>query len=204
MQKDFAEVGHGVMIRMEAARKQVERHRLVGRPCNLAGTEGACGGAIKQQTSKHFRCDGLATAWTRVGVDRTEVQVRDHVDDEACQMVRRETCTQRDGGIEGGFIIGGCEFSAPVPSARYISAYGQRVLSDRLLAGTLRPLLNAPPAEPRRMRTETEALLPPTRRRQPPTRTPRGTRRASITMAGRGASHRFDIASEMTIMARYS
>ena len=68
----------------------------------------------------------------------------------------------------------------------YISAYGQRVLSDRLLAGTLCPLLNAPPAEPRRMHTETEVPLSPTRRRQAPTRTPQGTRRASITMVGRG------------------
>ena len=49
-QKGFAKVGNGVMIRMEAARKEVERHRLVGRPFNLAGTEGACGVAIKQQT----------------------------------------------------------------------------------------------------------------------------------------------------------
>ena len=55
------------------------------------------------------------------------------------------------------------------------------------LAGTLRPLLNTPPAEPLRRHTETEVLLPPTRRRQSPTRTPRGTRRASITTAGRGA-----------------
>ena len=133
LQKGFAEVGNGVMIRMEAARKEVERHRLVGCPFNLAGTEGACGVAIKQQTSKNFRCDGLATAWTIVGVERTEVQVRDHVDDEACQMVRRQTFTQRDGGIEGGFVIGGFEFSAHVPSVRCVSAYGQRVLSDRLL-----------------------------------------------------------------------
>src|SRR5439155_25905632 len=63
-QKGFAKVGNGVMIRMEAARKEVERHRLVGRPFNLAGTEGACSVAIKQQTSKHFWRDGLATAWT--------------------------------------------------------------------------------------------------------------------------------------------
>jgi hypothetical protein len=49
-------------------------------------------------------------------------------------MVRRQTFTQRDGGIEGGFVIGGFEFSAHVPSVRCVSAYGQRVLSDRLLA----------------------------------------------------------------------
>jgi tetratricopeptide (TPR) repeat protein len=55
------------------------------------------------------------------------------------------------------------------------------------LAGALHPLLNAPPTEPLRMRTKTEALLPPTRRRQQPTRTPRSTRRASITTAGYGA-----------------
>ena len=79
------------MIRMEAARKEVERHRLVGRPFNLAGTEGACSVAIKQQTSKNFWRDGLATAWTIVGISRTQVQLRDHVDDEACQMVRRQT-----------------------------------------------------------------------------------------------------------------
>jgi hypothetical protein len=55
------------------------------------------------------------------------------------------------------------------------------------LAETLCPLLNAPPTEPLRMHTKTEILLPPTRRRQPPTRTPRGTRRTAITMEGRGA-----------------
>src|SRR4030095_11382612 len=124
------------MIRMEATRKEVERQRLVGRPFNLAGTEGACGVAIKQQTSKHFRCDGLATAWTIGGVKRTEVQVRAHVDDAACQMVRRQTFPQRDGGIEGGFVIGGCAFAAHVPSVRCVSAYGQRVLSDRLLGSS--------------------------------------------------------------------
>jgi hypothetical protein len=41
---------------------------------------------------------------------------------------------QRDGGIEGCFVIGGFEFSAHVPSVRCVSACGQRVLSDRLLA----------------------------------------------------------------------
>ena len=121
------------MIRMEASRKEVERHRLVGRPFNLAGTKGACGIAIKQQTSKNFRRDGLATAWTIVGVDSTQVQVRDHVDAKAGQMVRRQTFAQRDGGIEGCFVIGGFEFSAHVPSVRCVSACGQRVLSDRLL-----------------------------------------------------------------------
>jgi hypothetical protein len=49
------------------------------------------------------------------------------------------------------------------------------------LAETLRPLLNAPPAEPLRLRTETELPPPSTRRRLRPTRTPRGTRRAYIT-----------------------
>jgi len=121
------------MIRMEAARKEVERHRLVGLPFNLAGTEGACGVARKQQTSKNFRRDGLATAWTIVGVYRTQGQLRDHVDDEACHMVRRQTFAQRDGGIEGCFVIGGFAFSAHVPSVRCVSACGQRVLSDRLL-----------------------------------------------------------------------
>jgi tetratricopeptide (TPR) repeat protein len=53
------------------------------------------------------------------------------------------------------------------------------------LVETLRPLLNAPPAEPLRMRAATEDLFPPTRRRQPPTRIPRGTRRASLSMTGR-------------------
>ena len=121
------------MSRREAARKEVEWHRLGGRPFNLAGTEGACGVAIKQQTSKNFRREGLATAWTRVGVESTQGQVRDHVDDKAGHMVRRQTFAQRDGGIEGCFVIGGFEFSAHVPSVRCVSAYGQRVLSDRLL-----------------------------------------------------------------------
>src|SRR4029434_3720507 len=104
-QKGFTKVGQGVMSRMEAARKEVERHRLVGRPFNLAGTAGACSVDIQQQTSKNFRRDGLATAWTIVGVYRTQVQLRDHVNDEACQMVRRQTFAQRDSGIEGGFVI---------------------------------------------------------------------------------------------------
>src|SRR6266436_8438653 len=121
------------MIRMEAARKEVEWHRLVGRPFNLAGTKGAGGRAIKQQTSKNFRRDGLATAWTIVSVDSTQVQVRDHVDDKAGQMVRRQTFAQRDGGVESRFIIGGLKFSAHAPNVRCISACGQRVLSDRLL-----------------------------------------------------------------------
>ena len=132
--KGFTKGGNGVMIRMEAARKDVERHRRVGRPFNLAGTEGACGVAIQQQTSKNFWRDGLATAWTIVGVESTQVQWRDHVDDEACQMVRRQTCASRDGGIAGCFVISGFEFSAHVPSVRCVSACGQSVLSDRLLA----------------------------------------------------------------------
>jgi hypothetical protein len=52
------------------------------------------------------------------------------------------------------------------------------------LAETLRPLLNAPPAEPLQLLTETEPPPPPARRRPRPTRTPRGTRRAYITMEG--------------------
>jgi hypothetical protein len=146
LEKGFTKVGNRVMIRMEAARKEVEWYRLVGRPFNLAGTKSACGLAIQQQTSKHFRRDGLATAWTIVGVDSTQVQVRDHVDDKAGQMVRRQTFAQRDGGIEGCFVIGGLKFSAHAPSVRRISACGQRVLSDRLLGGqmTLYPHLGAP------------------------------------------------------------
>ena len=137
------------MIRMEAARKEVERHRLVGRPFNLAGTQGACGIAIQQQTSKNVRRDGLATAWTIVGVESTQVQLRDHVDDEACQMIRRQTFAQRDGGIEGCFVIGGLKFSAHAPSVRCVSACGQRVLSDRLLEqlffmGMSRPKISSP------------------------------------------------------------
>src|SRR5437870_4454051 len=121
------------MIRREAARKAAARPRLVGRPCNLAGTTGAGGLAIQPQTSKNCRCDGLATAWTIVGVDSTQLQVRDHVDDEACHMVRRQTCAQRDSGIAGCFVIGGLEFSAHALRVRCVSACGQRVLSDRLL-----------------------------------------------------------------------
>ena len=48
------------------------------------------------------------------------------------------------------------------------------------LAETLHSLLNAPPTEALPLLTETEP--PPTRRRPRPTRTPRGTRRAYITM----------------------
>jgi hypothetical protein len=48
VQKGFAKVGHGVMVGMEAAREEVDRHRLVGRPFDLTGTESACGVAIKQ------------------------------------------------------------------------------------------------------------------------------------------------------------
>ncbi len=73
LQKGFTKVGTRVMSRMEAARQEVEWQRLVGRPFNLAGTKGACGIARKPQTSKNFRRDGLATAWTRVGVDSTQV-----------------------------------------------------------------------------------------------------------------------------------
>jgi len=50
------------------------------------------------------------------------------------------------------------------------------------LAETLRPLLNAPPPEPLRLLTETEPPLPSTRRHLRPTRTPRGARRAYITV----------------------
>jgi hypothetical protein len=49
-------------------------------------------------------------------------------------MLRRQTFAQRDGSMEGCFVIGGFAFSAHVPSVRCVSAYGQRVLSDRLLA----------------------------------------------------------------------
>ena len=133
-QNGCTHVGHGVMRRMEATRKAVERYRRGGRPCNRAGPAGAGGVARQPQTSKHVRCEGRATAWTLMGVESTQVQWRDHVDDEACHMVRRQTCAEHDGGIEGCFVIGGCAFSAHVPSVRCVSACGQRVLSDRLLA----------------------------------------------------------------------
>src|SRR5437667_406559 len=80
------------------------------RPCNRAGRAGAGGVARQPQTSKHVRCEGRATAWTLMGVESTQVQWRDHVDDEACHMVRRQTCAEHDGGIEGCFVIGGCAF----------------------------------------------------------------------------------------------
>ena len=136
-QNGCAPVGHGVMSRMEAARQAVARDRRVGRPFHLAGTAGPCGVAITQQPATHVRRDGLATAWPRAGVESAQVPWRDHVADDACHMVRRQTCAPRDGGIEGGFVIGGCEWSAHVPSVRGISACGQRVLSHRPL-GTSR------------------------------------------------------------------
>src|SRR4029453_12649223 len=129
-----ADVGQGGMLRREAARPAVERHRRGGRPGTRAGPEGAWSVAIKPQTSQPFRGDGLATAWTLGGVERTESQGREHVDDAACHRGRRQTCTQRDGGRAGGFVSGVFAFSAHVPRVRCISAYGQRVLSDRLLA----------------------------------------------------------------------
>ena len=116
----LTKVGNGVVVRMEAARQEVERHRRRGRSFNLAGAEGACGVAIKQQTHKNVRRDGLATAWTIVGVESPPVQVRAHVGDEACQMGRRQPVAQRHGGIEGCFVSGGLEFSAHVPSVRCV------------------------------------------------------------------------------------
>ena len=131
--KGWTTGGHGVMSRRAAARQAVARHRRGGRSGPLAGTAGACGGAIQPQTVPHGRRAGLATAWTRGGGESTPGPLGAHVDDAACHMVRRQTGAQRDGGMVGGFVSGGCAFSAPGPSGRGVSACGQRVLSDRLL-----------------------------------------------------------------------
>jgi hypothetical protein len=134
--KGLATVGKGVVSRLEAARKAVARPRLLGRSCHLAGAEGAGGVARKPQPQKPCRREGLATAWTSVGVESPQVPWREHGGDAACPRVRRQTVAQRHGGIEGCFIIGGCELSAHAPSGRCVSACGQRVLSDRLLASS--------------------------------------------------------------------
>ena len=61
-QKGFAEVGNGVMIRMNR-RKEVERHERQSYPFNLAGTEGACGVAINNRPRK------FPVRWPRHRVD---------------------------------------------------------------------------------------------------------------------------------------
>jgi hypothetical protein len=85
-------------------------------------------------------------------------------------------CQQPHPGLqEEGLPAALCEWLQHFPA--FADAYGY----FQQLAEALHPLLNAPSTQPLRLHTETEPSPPLPRRRQRPTRTPRGTRRAYIT-----------------------
>ncbi len=79
--------GQRIVIGMQVARDEAERHRLIGSPLDLARTEHPGRIAIEQQAQQHLRGVGFSTAGPIAGIQGRQVKLGYAVHHKACQMV---------------------------------------------------------------------------------------------------------------------
>ena len=99
------------MVRVQVASNEAEGGRFIGRAFNLARGEGAGGIAIGEQAEEELGGVGSTAARVIAGIQRREIQLGNHIDDEAGEMVRRQQVTQADSLVESGPVINGFEGS---------------------------------------------------------------------------------------------
>ena len=66
----------------------------------------------EKQAQQDFGRNGYPTYGAVVGINPTQIQLGDHIYDEARQVVRRQGFAHGDREIECGFVIGSLELSA--------------------------------------------------------------------------------------------
>jgi len=99
------------VVGVQAAGDKAERNTLVGLAFDLARTEDACGIAVEKQAKQDFWRNGHPTYGAVVCINPTQIQLCDHIHDEARQVVRRQGFAHGDREIECGFVIGSLELS---------------------------------------------------------------------------------------------
>ncbi|GHO71931.1 hypothetical protein KSC_108230 [Ktedonobacter sp. SOSP1-52] len=84
-----------IVVGMQVARDEAERHRLIRGAFNFARTEHPGGIAIEQHTQQDFRGIWFPAARPILGIQSREVELSHAVYHEARQMLRRQTIPRR-------------------------------------------------------------------------------------------------------------
>src|SRR5712692_1438342 len=125
--------GQRIMVGMQVARDEAERHRLIRGALDLTRTEHPGGIAIEQQAQQDLGGVRFPTAGPIVGIQRREVKLSHAVHYEARQMVGGQTVAQAHRQIQCLVVVHGfeCSFHAH----QYTITDGECLfLSDKLLA----------------------------------------------------------------------
>ena len=109
-QKGLPKVGEGVVVGMQATCDEAKRNRLVRRGLDFARTKHAGGVAIQEQAQQNFGIDGLAPHRSIARIDFAQVQLRDDRDNEARQVIGRQTFSHGHSLMESRFVIDSFEF----------------------------------------------------------------------------------------------
>ena len=89
-----------IVVGMQVARDEAERHRLIGGALDLARAEHTGGIGIQEQAQQHFGGVGFPTARPIVSIQGREVKQSHAVYHEAGQIVGRQTVAQPHRQIE--------------------------------------------------------------------------------------------------------
>jgi hypothetical protein len=104
-QKGASKGGQRIVVGMQVARDEAERHRLIRGTFNFARTEHPGGIAIEQQTQQDFRGIGFSSARPILSIQRREIELSHAVYHEARQMIRWQTIPQAHRQIERLLVV---------------------------------------------------------------------------------------------------
>jgi len=99
------------VVRMEIAGNVAEGGSLIGGSFEFARGEGAGGIAVGEEAEEQFGGVGRSASGTVACVDCREVKLGNHVNDEAGEVVGRQTVAQAHGLVESGLVVNGFEGS---------------------------------------------------------------------------------------------
>jgi hypothetical protein len=105
----FSKGGNGVMVRRVIAGEETEGSGFPGGLLDLSRGEDAGGVGIEEQSDHHFGGIGCPASFAIGGIEGSEVELLDDIDDEACEMARRQAIAQTHAGVEGGLVVEGFE-----------------------------------------------------------------------------------------------
>ena len=121
------------MVGMEVAGNEAEGGSLIGGSFEFARGEGAGGVAVGQQAEEEFRSVGSSASRLVAIVDGREVEMGNHVDDEASEVVGRQAVAQAHGLVERGLVVNRFEGSTHGVSVALPDTVTRGLLSDKLL-----------------------------------------------------------------------
>jgi len=121
-----------IVVGMQVARDEAERHRLIRGPLDLARTKHPGRIAIEQQAQQHLRGVGLSTAGPIPGIQSRQVKLGHAVYHEACQMVGGQTVAQTHCQLECLLVVH--RFEGSFHTHQYTITDAGLLFSDKLLA----------------------------------------------------------------------